>query len=481
MKGNYLRKLSLLIATNLVIKPVWILFFEITIQNRVGLEDYGSYAAIFYLSLIFQIVLDLGLQTHNIRKVVENPRRLSYLLPGSLTAKFFLGLIYLVVLLGVGWYLDYELYWLGLLGLLGVAQLACSLSIYMRSMVTALQQYGKDIFLSVLDRLLMIVLCSWLLFWPAAPEFTLERFVWIQVLAYTLSALVSLFMLLRVSSISKFRMQKSRHILAVMRQGLPFAVLILLMSVFMRGDLVILERLVQDTLPEDAGRYKQAERLLDAANNFSGVLLASWLLPLFARYASNRDRIVQIVGLVCRLVLPLSLVAVVFSFFFGEAVMSFCYSAYQHGDGRLLFYFLCAFPFYCITYIFSTLNTALRMLRPLLGFAVLACVVNLTANILLVETYGVWATALIAVGTQVVFSLGNYFAASKRYSIKIAPNSLLKFLVFIGGISVLIASMAALEFDFKFAMLATILLALIGLFLIGFMRVSHWNILQHEN
>lgn len=480
MKGNYLRKLAMLIAANLVIKPVWILFFEITIQNRVGLEDYGRYAAIFYLSLIFQILLDVGVQTHNIRKVVENPRRLSYLLPGTLTAKLFLGLIYLAILLGVGWYAGYEPYWLGLLGLLGVAQLACSLSIYMRSMVTALQQYGKDIFLSVLDRLLMIALCSWLLFWPSGPEFTLERFVWIQVAAYFLSALVSFVMLMHASKISKFRMQRPRHILSVMRQGLPFAVLILLMSVFMRGDLVVLERLVQDTLPEDAGRYKQAERLLDAANNFSGVLLASWLLPLFARYSGKKEKIVQIVGLVCRLVLPLSLVVVVFGFFFGEEVMEFCYSAYQKGDGRLLFYFLCAFPFYCLTYIFSTLNTALRLLRPLIGFALLACVVNLTANVMLVAHYGVWATALIAVCTQLIFSLGNFSAAARKFSLEIPRGMAFRFLILVVGVSVLVGAMSAIGIDFRLAIIFTAVAAMLGMFYLGFLKASEWNILQNE-
>lgn len=480
MKGNYLGKLSLLVLANLVIKPVWILYFEITIQNRVGLEDYGAYAALFYLSLIFQILLDLGLQTHIVGKVVENPQRLSYLLPGTLVAKAVLGILYLGILMLVGVYMGYDSSWLSLLALLGVAQLGCSLSLYMRSMVTALQQYGMDIILSVLDRVLMIVFCTWLLFWPGAPEFTLERFVYVQIAAYLISALISMGVLLRKSSVEYFRIQKFKHVLMIIRQGIPFAVLILLMAVFMRSDLVILERLMYQSAPEDPGRYKQAERLLDAANNFSGVLLASWLLPLFSKFIVSEDKIRQLAGLVTGLILPLACIVVLYSIFYGEDVMQFCYTGYQQGDGKLLTVFLCAFPFYCLTYIFSTLNTALRLVGVLIRLALLTCIISVVLNLVFVPLYGVWATACIAIITQAVYSLGNVIVYMKRFKVSVFSANVLKAILLLCLIAPLIAVVKQFDTHFLVALIIVVSASVVGMRILGLLKPSDWNLVQQE-
>ncbi len=50
-----------LLLLNLLVKPFWILGVEVGVQNAVGSEAYGLYFAVFNLSYIFNIVLDLGI------------------------------------------------------------------------------------------------------------------------------------------------------------------------------------------------------------------------------------------------------------------------------------------------------------------------------------------------------------------------------------------------------------------------------------
>ena len=64
----YYRSLSLLIGLNLLVKPLWILGIDRPVQNIVGHEAYGTYFALFNLTLILNILLDMGITAgHRIR------------------------------------------------------------------------------------------------------------------------------------------------------------------------------------------------------------------------------------------------------------------------------------------------------------------------------------------------------------------------------------------------------------------------------
>ena len=71
MLKKFLSGLGLLLALNLLIKPIWIFGIDRTVQNITG-TDYGFYYSIFNFSILFSIFLDLGITGFNNRQVSQN-------------------------------------------------------------------------------------------------------------------------------------------------------------------------------------------------------------------------------------------------------------------------------------------------------------------------------------------------------------------------------------------------------------------------
>lgn len=71
MQRFFFRNLLFLIFVNLLIKPLWIFGIDRSVQNAVGSESYGVYFIITNLSLLTQILLDLGISHYNNRLIAQ--------------------------------------------------------------------------------------------------------------------------------------------------------------------------------------------------------------------------------------------------------------------------------------------------------------------------------------------------------------------------------------------------------------------------
>ena len=56
MQRKFLTNLGLLLFLNLLIKPFWIFGIDRTVQNTVGVEEYGFYFVVFNFSFLFNII-----------------------------------------------------------------------------------------------------------------------------------------------------------------------------------------------------------------------------------------------------------------------------------------------------------------------------------------------------------------------------------------------------------------------------------------
>ena len=97
MKKKFLTNLALLVLLNLLIKPFFIFGIDRTVQNTVGLEDYGFYFSIFNFAFLFYILLDAGLTNFNNRNIAQNNHLLNEHFSGIISIKFLLALVYFVV------------------------------------------------------------------------------------------------------------------------------------------------------------------------------------------------------------------------------------------------------------------------------------------------------------------------------------------------------------------------------------------------
>src|SRR5690606_23937294 len=133
-----------------------------TVQNTVP-EDYGMDFVLFNISLLFNIMLDLGITNFNNKHITQNNNLLTKYFSWITVFKMMMFVIYLVVTFGVGWVMGYDSERFFVLLFLSINQFLVSFIQYLRSNITALQLYKTDSFLSVLDKTLMIVFCAILL------------------------------------------------------------------------------------------------------------------------------------------------------------------------------------------------------------------------------------------------------------------------------------------------------------------------------
>ncbi|MBP5546425.1 MAG: oligosaccharide flippase family protein, partial [Bacteroidales bacterium] len=173
MQKKLLSGLFWLLLANLIVKPLWILGIEVGVQNAVGNSAYGFYFSIFNLAYIFNILLDIGITNFNTRNIAQHPQLITKHLSGILSIKLLLFVLYLVVTFTVGALMGYGSDEFRLLAWLTVAQFLNSLILYLRSNLQGLLLFRWDSLFSVLDRVLMILICGCLLW---APKFSIFNF-----------------------------------------------------------------------------------------------------------------------------------------------------------------------------------------------------------------------------------------------------------------------------------------------------------------
>ena len=243
MRRFFVKNILFVITVNVLVKPIWVIFIDRNVQNTVPSGSYGTYQALLSLSIIFQTILDFGISSYNSRTIAQNPDKLPTVFPAMLSARLVLILIYLGLAYSWGFLLGYrgwELYLL--LGVLLIQSLNALVS-FIRSNVAALHRFKTDGILSITDRLLMILICGFLLFYPAtSSRFKIEWFIITQVACYFITAVIGYMILKRIG---KVRLQFSfdaGEVFKIVRQSFPYALLIFLMSIYNRADAMMIER-----------------------------------------------------------------------------------------------------------------------------------------------------------------------------------------------------------------------------------------------
>lgn len=411
MRRFFVKNLAFVIAINLLIKPLYVFFIDRSVQNRVGAEAYGNYAALFNLTLIFSIILDFGITNYNSRVISQNPDKLEEFFPTMLSARLILILLYVSIVLITGVALGYNSYQLMMLGgILCLQSLSVTLQ-FIRSNVAALQKFKIDGLLSVSDRLMMIVICGALLIYPlTARNFKVEWYVLSQVFCYGAGCVIAFLVLKKLHPVSFRFSVHGQTVLRIIKDTIPYATLIFLMSIYTRLDLIMVERIGGPDGKEQAGIFTAAYRYLDMTNMFA-MMFANILLPLFGKMLKERLAVDEIVRVCVNMLLPLSFVAGVAAIFFGNPIMQLLYKAAKdyHDPayyGHVFRWIMAEFPAFCIMYIYSTLLTANGSLKILNGLALVGVIFNIGLNLYAIPRYGAEGAAIVSFCTQWLMATG---------------------------------------------------------------------------
>src|SRR5690606_9242157 len=123
-----------------------------------------SYQALLNLGIIFQILLDFGINNYTSKTIAENPGSIRKLFPALLTSRLLLCLLYVALIFLIALSLGYNGMELYLLAGISCIQLLNSTLQFIRSNIAGLHKFKLDGILSVSDKLLMIVVCGFLLY-----------------------------------------------------------------------------------------------------------------------------------------------------------------------------------------------------------------------------------------------------------------------------------------------------------------------------
>jgi len=399
------------------------------VQNRVGAEEYGLYFSLLSLSILLNILLDAGITNFNNRSIAQNNSLLSEHLSRIVPLKFFLSVIYAIVVLGAGLILGYSHRQFSILWVLIINQFLLSFILYLRSNISGLHLFRTDSFLSVLDRFLVIIICSFLLWTDVAgAEFKIEWFAYAQTLSYSLaSIMIFIVVIIRADKI-RFRFPL-KYGWSIIKQSYPFAILILLMSFFNRFDSVFLERLLEDGKVQ-VGIYAQSFRILDAANMFS-VLVAGMLLPIFSRMLKQKDDVSEMVRLSFSIVIIPAISLAIISHFYSENIIGLLYTEHAEYSSKVFSVLINGFVFISISYIFGTLLTANGSLKSLNILALFTVALNVILNLVLIPKFKALGSAMAAVGSQSFFAIAQMIVSARILKIRLSKDYLLRLLIFI--------------------------------------------------
>ncbi len=406
-------------------KPVWVLL-EMELQDRLGHETWGLYAALLSLGYLFLSFADLGINQYATQTLAGQPHMVSRQFPVLFSAKIALTLLYPILMIGAGGLLGYREESLYLLFLLCLVQGGNHLAQFFRANFQALQVFNIDAWLSVAERLVLIVLTVGLLL----TSLTLEGFILARLIAVAISIGLFYYLLARHQGGLRPRWDFPQ-IQQVVRMSFSFALMTMLYSLHDKIDQVMVERLSGST---ESGLYAGAYRWMEA---FSMYL---WLiLPIFfARFAyfihqpAEQQRLLHFGQKITAL--PLIFVSL-FVLFYSEkllflfqgslpeeiAVMAACL--------QVLFLTLLMNSIFSI---YSTLLTATGHVKPVNRLIIGGIALNVTLNALFIPRYGAIASAWTTFLSYLLMDLAYIFYLHLRVDILLPHRQTMK-LLFLAG------------------------------------------------
>lgn len=416
MRRKFLINIVFLLSISLIIKAFWVLGIDRSVQNIAGEGAYGFYFSLFSFSVLFTLVLDMGLSGFNNRAVSADPSRVRIYFGNVLLLRLALTVAYFVITLSAAWALGYRGKQVSMLLILMINQVIASLILWLRSNISGMQYLILDSLLSVADRLIMIIICSVLL-WGGVTNspFRIEWFVWSQTAAYLTVLIISFIIVIRKGGVSEVRPDAS-VLKDIIIAGIPYAIVALAMTLYWRSDSVMIERMLPDGTVQ-AGNYAQSFRLFDAFAMIP-VMFGSLLLPIFSKEISSGNDISPLASMALRMLLaPIAVIIIALAVFSPE-ILDLLYvkpAANAVTTFRILMATLLPVG---LTYIYSTILTAAGMMKRLALITGIALIINVVLNLCLIPSLAGTGAAIASLVTQ-TFVAGLCVLSVKSTKVKV--------------------------------------------------------------
>lgn len=445
MQKKFVTNLALLLFMNLLIKPIYILGIDRAVQNEVGAASYGIYFAIFNFSFLLTIILDFGITNFNNKNIAQNNHLLTKHFSSLVGLKILLAVIYIVITVVTGFLIGYDTRLMKLLLVQGFNMFLVFFILYLRSNLAGLHLFKTDSIVSVLDRLILILLCIIMLKTGMfkGPN-GIMYFVYAQTFSYVLTTVIAFVIIL--AKTHHFRITLNRPFsLMILKKSLPFAILTLLMSFYNRIDSVMIERMLPEGVGDvQSGIYAQAFRLLDATNMIA-FLTAGMLLPIFSRMLKYKESVEPLVKLISTLLLTPAIVIGVGCLFYSTELMAWLYpqhvnetlevyNQHLHESSQIFGFLMLSFVAVSTTYIFGTLLTANGNMKYLNIMAASGMVLNIAFNYFLINRYQALGSAISSMGTQYLTAIIQLIIAQRVFKFRVNYRLINTMIMYTAGV-----------------------------------------------
>lgn len=446
MQNRFIKNIIFLLFLNLLVKPFWYFGIDLEVQNRLGDALYGQYLSIFNFSYLFYILLDLGITNFNSRNIASDNKMLSKHFAGLAEIKLLLGVCYAIVIFAIGYLNGFrEGYQLKMLFWCGLNQILLSFVLFLRSNMQGLLLFKADSFLSIFDRVLAILLMALVLWsgWFSLGHFNVVWFLQVQTIAYLSTIALALFLVLKHTDHLSFRIN-FKFFKEILVQSLPFALLVLLMSIYSRIEPFLLERLLDDQGVQ-AGIYGRAYRLFDAGNNISN-LFAIMLLPMFTASLKNKTELGNLVRTSFNVMVAMTGIIMIMCVFYSQEIMQLV-TRTAEGETEVEYLlrvgqYAKVFPilmgsFFCLstTYVFGTLLTANGSLKQLNLVAASGVIVNILLNLFVIPRFYSVGAACTSLCVQFLTAFAQYLLSEKIFKLRLGTGYWLHLLLFLGSVA----------------------------------------------
>ena len=404
---SFFKGLSWLIVLNLLVKPVWIFFIDRQVQNIVGHELYGKYFALLNLSYVLYFLSDAGLSSMLNQRMASSKRINTKLFIGI---KLFLILLFAITTIFAGWLSDISR-WTFLFYIIAIQSLT-SIFIFLRSFITAHQDFRADAWFSVADKFLMTIFCGAIIYTAAFGKIDIILFLQLQTLCTFLAVVAAVIYISYKKMLRLSGKEDPEQLLASM---LPFALIILLMTAQIRLDAFLLERIHINGAYE-AGIYATAFRLLDAGN-MVGFLSASFLVPFVAKNFRDTALVSTVMNKTRDALLFMAIGVSGFALFFSPWIQQLLYHTSDPYNSLVIAICLASLPALYMVHVYSSALTATARFEVLMPILIFSFLINLVLNIILIPDYGAQGCCIAAVAGQYFCGIACYIATTKKLSI----------------------------------------------------------------
>jgi O-antigen/teichoic acid export membrane protein len=422
---KFYSSLSLLLVLNVIVKPIWIFGIDRQVQNITGVAEYGTYFSLLNLSIVFGFLLDWGLTNFINREMAARRADLSAQLSSFLLIKLLFAIIYATVTVAVALVSGVRR-WDILAGVV-IIQFLTFLFVFFRGTVTANQWFATDAWLSVLDKTLMILICSCIILAPSFfGQINIQKFLLAQIASTTVAVFAVIIILIsRGIVFTRPRLKFLNR--AVLFSALPFAITVFLMSVHVRLDGFLLER-IHSNGPHEAGIYAAAYRLLDVSNTV-GYLIASFFMPFVARLWSEGKPLKGTILQTRHLQVMFAITVVIMTVMLAPWLQKILYHRDDLYGVLVLRWCLPALLGYALVQVYGTVMTATGSIVAFCYLNVSVVVLNVLMNVILIPGYGAFGCCISALCSQLLLGLATMIFVHRKLNIVIDRRSLLLYLV----------------------------------------------------